>query len=233
MLLFTNTLTSLRKKIMNKKLLLGFGLLIITLLLAAPACKNLTTESNLDDSLDPVEEVTRINGANNATITVNRAENAYFRLNFSDISENNVIGNGEGEGWCIDWQKPIDSNGGVYTNIQLYSTYNVTKWKPINYLFNIMDQLKQDDPQMTGLEVQIAIWLMRGNPILNLDTVDIEDLPGRMHNNGEPTFNRQKVDYILQVVESGYRDFVPAEGSRFAVIAETPADVQTVITVVE
>jgi hypothetical protein len=218
---------------MNKKLFTGFGLLLSIFLIAAPSCKKLTTESNLDDSLDPVEEVSRINGANNATITVNRAENAYFRLNFSEISENSVIGNGEGEGWCIDWQKPIDSNGGVYTNIQLYSTYNVEKWKPINYLFNIIDQLKQDDPQMTSLEVQIAIWLMRGNPILNLDTVDIEDLPGRMHNNGEPTFNRQKVDYILQVVESGYRDFVPSEGTRFAVIAETPAEVQTVITVVE
>ena len=218
---------------MNKKLLLGFGLLIITLLLAAPACKNLTTESNLDDSLDPVEEVTRINGANNATITVNRAENAYFKLNFSEISENSVIGNGEGEGWCIDWQKPIDSNGGVYTNIQLYSTYNVEKWKPINYLFNIMDQLKQDDPNITYLEIQIAIWSMRGNPAFDLDTIEVTDLPGRMHSGGEPTFIREKVDYILQVVESGYRDFVPTEGSRFAVIAETPADVQTVITVIE
>ncbi len=218
---------------MNKQLLIGLGLVMAIFLLTAVSCKNLTTESNLDDSLDPVEEVMRINGANNATITVNRAQDSYFSIDFSEINENSVIGNGEGEGWCIDWQKPIDSNGGVYTNIQLYSTYNVKNWKPINYLFNMMDQLKQDDPEITYLEVQIAIWLMRGNPILNLDTVDIEDLPARMHDNGEPLFNREKVDYILQVVESGYEDFVPAEGTRFAVIAETPADVQTVITVVE
>jgi len=218
---------------MNKQLLIGLGLILAIFLLTAMSCKKLTTETNLDDSLDPVEEVFRINGANNATIIVNRAQDSYFSIDFSEINENNVIGNGEGEGWCIDWQKPIDSNGGVYTNIQLYSTYNVSKWKPINYLFNMMDQLKQDDPEITYLEVQVAIWVMRGNPALNLDTVDIEDLPNRMHNNGEPTFSRERVDYILLVVESGYEDFVPAEGTRFAVIAETPADVQTVITVVE
>jgi len=180
-----------------------------------------------------VEEVTRINGANNATITVNRAQETYFRIDFSDINENSVIGNGESEGWCIDWQKPIDSNNGVYNNIPLYSTYNVAKWKPINYLFNIMDQLNLDDPEITSLEIQVAIWSMRGNPKFDLNTMEVTDLPGRMHSNGEPTFSREKVAYIINLVELGYRDFVPSEGSRFVVIAETPADVQTVITVVE
>jgi len=218
---------------MNKKLPLGFGFIFAAILISAPSCKKLTTETNLDDSLDPVEEVFRINGANNATITVNRAQDSYFSINFSEINQNKVIDNGEGEGWCIDWQKPIDSNGGVYTNIQLYSTFNVTKWKTINYLFNIMDQLILDDPEITYRDVQVAIWSLRGNPAFDLDNIEVTDLPGRMHNNGEPTFSREKVDYILQVVESGYKDFVPSEGTRFAVIAETPADVQTVITVVE
>jgi len=218
---------------MNIKLHLGFGILLTAILITVSSCKELTTESNLDESLDPVEEVLRINGADNATIMVDKAQDSYFKLNFSDIIENSVIGNGEGEGWCIDWQKPIDSDGGVYTNIQLYSTFNVTKWNSINYLFNNIDKLKQDDPEITYREIQIAIWSMRGNPEFDLDTIKVTDLPGRMHNNGEPTFNREKVEYILQFVESGYRDFVPTEGSRFAVIAETPADVQTVITIVE
>jgi len=218
---------------MDKKLLLGFGLLLSAVLIMATSCKNLTTESNLDDSLDPVEEVTRINGANNATITVNKAQSTYFNINFSGIEPNGIIENGTGEGWCIDWQKPIDSDGGVYTNIPLYSTYNVKNWKPINYLFNIMGQLKQDDPEITYREVQVAIWSMRGNPVFDLNTMEVTDLPSRMHSNGEPTFSREKVDYIMSVVEAGYRDFVPSEGSRFVVIAETPADVQTVITVVQ
>ncbi|TVR37064.1 MAG: hypothetical protein EA390_00270, partial [Balneolaceae bacterium] len=201
--------------------------------ITATSCKNLTTESNLDDSLDPVEEVTRINGADNATITVNKGQSTYFNIDFTEINPNGVIENGPGEGWCIDWKKPIDSDGGVYENIQLYSTYNVTKWKPINYLFNIMDQLKQDDPEITFRDVQVAIWVMRGNPAFDLDTIEVTDLPSRMHSNGEPTFTREKVDYIVSVVEAGYRDFTASEGSRFVVIAETPADVQTVITVVE
>ncbi len=218
---------------MNKKSLISFGLLFAALLLVMPSCDSVTNQNSVDVSLDPVEEVLSIEGANSATITVNRADESYFSIDFSEISENSIIGNGEGEGWCIDWQKPIDSNGGVYSNIPLYSTFNVKGWEPINYMFNIMEQLKADEPGITFREVQAAIWSMRGNPEFDLDTIEPSDLPDIMYSNGESTFDRELVDYIIKVVESGYEDFVPTEGTRFAVIAETPVDVQTVITVVE
>ena len=218
---------------MKNKLFYHFTLILFVFLLALASCKNSSVETDLGDSLSPVEEVYRVTGTDNTVITVNRDHIAYFRLNFSEIQPNDIIDNGTGEGWCIDWQKPINSNGGVYENIQLYSTYNVKPWKPINYLFNILDELKQSDPEITNLEIQLAIWTMRGNPEFHLDAVALADLPSRMHNNGEPAFSREKVDFILEIVESGYRDFDSSDGTRFAVIAETPSDVQTVITVVE
>ncbi len=218
---------------MNKELLFGFGFLLTLALLFMPSCDSVTTQSSVDQSLETVEEVSVIEGASNATITVNRTQDAYFALSFSNINTNSIISNGDGEGWCIDWQKPIDSDGGVYSDIQLYSTYNVKGWQPINYLFNIIDQLKADEPKITYREVQVAIWSMRGNPVFDLDTVEVTDLPSRMQSDGEYNFDREIVDYILKVVEDGHSDFVPTEGSRFAVIAETPVDVQTVITVVE
>jgi len=218
---------------MNKKLLIGIGFLFTVALLFMPACESVTTQSSVDESLDLVEEVSSIEGAKNATITVNLAPETYFGLNFSNINANSIISNGDGEGWCIDWQKPIDSDGGVYTDIQLYSTYNVESWQPINYLFNIIEQIKADEPKITYREIQVAIWSMRGNPVFDLDSFEVDELPSRMQSNGEPNFDRGIVDYILKVVDDGYRDFVPTDGTRFAVIAETPVDVQTVITVVE
>lgn len=210
-------------------------ILTISTLLAFSSCKNLTNDSgNITESLDPVENVTPLEGAENSSIVVNKGADSYFIIEFSDLEQNEVIQNGfTGEGWCIDWQKPIDSNNGTYNNIQLFSTFNVEKWNPLNFLFNIMDDLKQADPDLTYREFQAVVWSLRGFPEFNLEAIADKDLPSRLQTDGEANFSREKVNTILQIVEAGYEDFDFTEGTRFAVIAETPSDVQTVITVVE
>jgi len=219
---------------MNYPKFLSVSVLSFGLLIAISSCKGLTSDSgDLSDSLDPIEEVVPIEGAENSTITVNRSPDYYFSIGFTDIQNNSVISNGMvGEGWCIDWQKPIDSDNSVYENIQLYSTFNVDKWNPLNYLFNIMDDLREADSELTYLEIQVVVWSLRGFPEFNLNDVEISNLPPRMRSNGDPNFSVDKVNTILEIVEAGYRDFDFTEGTRFAVIAETPSDVQTVITVV-
>lgn len=199
------------------------------------SCNNLTGDSgDVSDSLEPVENVTPINGAESSTIIVNKSNESFFTLEFNNVGANTVIADGfSGEGWCIDWQKPINSDNGVYDSIALYSTFNVEKWNPLNYLLNITDDLKQDDPALTYREFQAAIWSLRGFPEFNLDSISDEDLPSRLQSNGQANFSREKVKTILEVVEAGYENFEFTEGTRYAVIAETPADVQTVITVVE
>lgn len=79
----------------------------------------------------------------------------------------------------------------------------------------------------------MAVWSLRGFPEFDLDKIDIHDLPGRMQDDGQPNFNIEKVKEILQIVENSHKDFSFSPGTKFAVIAETPADVQTIITVVQ
>jgi hypothetical protein len=219
------------------RLVQKFLLLILTVftVLSITSCKNLTGDSgNISESLDPVENVVPLEGAESSTITVNKGTGSYFRLGFSGLNSNDVIENGFiGEGWCIDWQKPIESNNGTYSDIQLYSTFNVEKWNPLNFLFNIMDELKQADPDLTYREFQAVVWSLRGLPEFNLAAVLDKDLPSRLREGDEANFSREKVATILEIIEGGYRDFDFSEGTRYAVIAETPSDVQTVITVVE
>jgi hypothetical protein len=74
---------------------------------------------------------------------------------------------------------------------------------------------------------------LQGFPEFDLDEVSMDDIPSRMVTNGEPDFSIAKVKTILERVNNEYRNFNFAEGTKYAVIAETPANVQTVITVVE
>jgi len=215
----------------SKKIITSF--LILSMAFIFSSCINPTGNENLVETLDPIEEVVPIIGAENSTLNVNRGTDSYFRLGFNDLQSNNIIVSGAvGDGWCIDWQKPIDSNNGTYSNIPLYSTFNVKAWNPLNYLLNIKEELMQNDSELTYREIQVAIWSLRGFPEFNLESIAVDDLPSRMRTNGEANFSYDKVNTILNIVESEYEDFDFVEGTKFAVIAETPTDVQTVITVV-
>lgn len=206
----------------------------ITILTVIVSCEVVQDQSSgVSESLDPIEEVVAIEGAEQSTLIVNKSNASYFSLEFQDIQPNNVITNGISEGWCIDWETPINSEDGRYENIQLYSTNRVEQWKPLNYLLNIKDDLMQNDPEMSWQEIQLIIWSLRGIPEFDLSAIPIEDLPSRMTTDGEPNFRYEKVYEILELIENNHQNFSYEEGSKYAVIAETPADVQTVITVVE
>ena len=210
--------------------------LITTTILFGTSCTDSLTgsEPDLSESLISVENVQSIQGGENATITVNKNhKEAYFSIQFSNIDANKVIETGTWDAWCIDWRKPIDSNNGTYNSIQLYSTDLVEKWKPVNYLLNISQDLKSSDPDLTWREIQLVLWSLRANPEFKLDKVAVEDLPSSFRTDGQPNFSNEKVREILKIVENGYKDFVFSAGTKFAVIAETPADVQTVFAVVE
>lgn len=211
-------------------------ILLVVLFTFNTSCKkNLTRgEDDIVESLKPVEEVILIEGAENATIIVNTNKDSYFSIEFSNIEQNDVISNGKRDSWCIDVYKSINSNNAVYNNVPLYSTYLVEKWMPINYLLNIQEQLKENDQDLTWLEIQAAIWSLRVNPKFDLDEVKIENLPGQFHSNGQPTFSYEKVKQIVELVGDEYKDFdYSKRGTKFAVVAELPVDIQTVFAVVE
>lgn len=209
-------------------------LLALTTLFSVISCEIFKQDdTQITETLNVVEEVSLIPGAENATITVNKDNQAFFSIEFGDIEPNDVIQNGTGEGWCIDWQTPIDSEGGTFSGLELYSTYLVEQWKPVNYLLNIKEDLKAEDPEINNFVIQLAIWSFRANPEFNIEEVALEDLPDRMvADDGQPNFSYEKVREIIEIVEAGYKDFAYSSGTKFAVIASTPPDVQTVFTVV-
>jgi hypothetical protein len=211
-----------------------FILLILSLSLGIVSCKSVTTSTDegVQDSLDTVEEVELIQGASNVTLIVNSGDQAYFDLEFQNIEDNDLIANGLMEGWCIDWQTPISTQNGTYTGIQLYSTFGVEKWNEVNALLNIREQLKAEDSSITFREIQAAIWVLRPHPAFDLDDIDIDSLPNDMVRNGELLFDAQKVAEIVDTAKNKAKSFTYEEVTKFVVIAETPVDVQTVITVV-
>jgi len=219
-----------------------FAIKIVVASLLLISCDSLVNgnkdsdEPDLKGSLDPIEEVTLIEGAEDATLTVNinKDKRTYFSIGLDNIESNGIIGNSVFDAWCIDVYKSIDSNNGSYQNIELYSTYLVEKWKPVNYLLNIHQGLQNQDPELTWLEIQLAIWSLRKYPDFDLDSMTLEELPGQFRKDGEPTFNIEKVREILDIVEGNYRDFdYEKKTTKFAVAAKMPVDVQTVIMTVE
>ncbi|SHE34478.1 hypothetical protein SAMN05443144_10197 [Fodinibius roseus] len=220
-----------------KKLTVKFVnyLLVAIVITVSISCKDsVTGDPDLSESLEPVEDVHMVPGAENTTLTVNlNKEDAYFNVQFENIEQNDVIANGIRDAWCIDVWKPIDHNGGTYTDIELYSTDRVEKWLPLNYLLNIQEELINEDTEISWREIQLAIWSLRANPEFNLDEVDLVELPGEFKKSGEPNFSQEKVEEILNIVQEGYEDFDFSTGSKFAVIAAMPSDLQTFITIVE
>ena len=220
---------------------MAFSLRIVVLSLFLISCDHALTDQNnktpeLAKSLDPVEQVQIIKEAENTALKVNfnSKKEAYFSIDFTNITSNPIIDNGLRDAWCIDVFKSIDSNNGIYHNIKLYSTDLVEQWKPVNYLLNIQQALKDNDPLITWLEIQLAIWSLRAYPKFDLHTTNLENLPGQFREDGQPLFSYEKVDEILAFVEANYRNFnFDQSGVKFAVVAEMPVDVQTVITIAE
>lgn len=206
--------------------------IIIGLLLTISSCD--TQQSvGIQDSLDVVADLTLIDGAENSTITVNKGSSSYFSLDLSNISENNHIQEGKGQkGWCVLWDKPIESNNSRYEGLALYSTFGDEKWKPVNYLLNVKSGLELQDPDLTYLEIQAAIWALRDYPEFSTD-LPIDRLPSRLVRDGKPNFDKAKVDQIVSHVKQNYESFQYDGSSTYAVIAETPSDTQTIIIEVD
>lgn len=163
------------------------SLLMIMAVFWTSGCGELNAPVNnesLGDSFGEVEDVKIIEGADNVTITVAKADSSYFSLEFMGITPNSIIGNGIREGWCIDWETPISAS--TYHGIRLYSTEGVESWKEINTLLNIKGQIMREDPEVTYRELQVAIWVLRHRPAFDLDTVTAESLPSDLVLNGQP-----------------------------------------------
>ena len=174
--------------------------LFIASVLAFSAC-DVTSEKGLDESLDPVPNVTLIKGAENASVTVNSGTNSNFIIDIDNVEWNTLISNGEREAYCIAWKDPISSNNAIYEGIGVYSTAGDKQFADVNRLFSIKNALQKADPEITWREIQVAVWTLI--PFQEFDmNMPVDELPSEVRSNGEINFDKDKVQFILDAVQN-------------------------------
>ena len=177
----------------------AFLFLIIASVLAFSAC-DVTSEKGLDESLETVPNVTKIEGAENASIRVNNSTTSNFTIDIDNVEWNTLISNGEREAYCIAWKDPISSNNAIYDGVGIYSTEDDEQFKDVNRLFSIKNDLLKADPEITWREIQVAIWELV--PFQEFDmNMPVDELPSEVVENGQANFDKEKVQFIIDVVQ--------------------------------
>ena len=206
--------------------LLGF---ILFSFIYISACEN--PGNSLEESVAPYLELQEVDGASNATITVNRGEaqglDSYFAINLSNIEPNGLVTEGLTEGWCLDYKVPIRQNNDVHTGVKMFNTFGSEKWKPANYLMNIKDELQQEDPELTYREIQVALWSLIEVPAFNIDKALSEGtMPSRMMSNGTPNFDVNKTKQIVSRVRAKVNEFEYKPGTPAIAYSQVSDDQQ-------
>ena len=214
----------------NKSYLILSGVLLLSILFWS-ACNN--PGSSLEESVKPYLELQAVDGASNVTMTVNRGAakglDSYFAVDFTNFDSNGIVSEGLKEGWCLDYQRAIDQNNDVHEGIKMFNTFGSENWKPANYLMNIKDELKQNDPSITYKEIQVALWSLIEKPSFNIDKALSEGtMPSRLMTNGSPNFSIEKTKGIINKVRNEVDDFVYKIGTPVIVYSNTAHDDQDV-----
>lgn len=207
----------------NKSYLILSGVLLLSILFLS-ACNN--PGSSLEESVQPYLELQTVDGASNVTMTVNRGASqgldSYFALDFTNFESDGIVKEGLTEGWCLDYQKPIDQNNDIHEGIKMFNTFGSENWKPANYLMNIKNELKQNDPSITYKEIQVALWSLIEIPAFNIDKALSEGtMPSRLMTNGSPNFSVEKTKGIINKVRNEVDEFVYKPGTPVIVYSNT------------
>lgn len=220
---------------MIKRGIIAFSAILITSGLMFLSCDTISENGNLEKSMETVPNLELVNGADNVTMKVNKGEanNSYFSVELNNIGKNAVINDGTQKAWCIVYDKPLDSNGGVYDGVKLYNSFGDKSFKPLNQFLNARYDLRNEHPQLTWKEEQVIIWSVmdKHNPF-NLDKVDISSL-SRLQRNGQPLFDIDLVKEILSDLKRDLDSFEYKTGQVYAIVGDNGQDDQTIIFIGE
>jgi len=216
---------------MSKKTFISLLGVMVFSFIYISACEN--PGNSLEESVAPYLELQSVDGASNATITVNRGEaqdlDSYFAIDLSNIDPNGLVTEGMTEGWCLDWGIPIRQNNDVHTGVKMFNTFGSEKWKPANYLMNIKDELQKNDPELTYREIQVALWSLIEVPAFDMDKALSEGtMPSRMMKNASPNFDVDKTKQIVNRVKAKATEFEYKPGTPVIVYSQVSEDQQPV-----
>jgi len=208
------------------------SLCFMAILLVA-SCTN-STSPNLEESLDLFAGLEVIPEAQQTNVTINKGTNAtdgYFTIQIDNIDATPLLAPGVHEAWCLEWQKNLRSNGDVHQEVKWFSTGNNEKWKPLNYLFSIRQELQADDPDLTFRDIQAVVWVLAGEmgiaPEFDVLKLPVDRIPSRLRNGSELAIDREKVASIARRV---MEEAPEAVGVPSGTVAQTAADQQDTYT---
>lgn len=208
----------------NRGILTTFTFIIAAALIFA-AC-DVMSEKGIEESLAPYTELESITEGTTSAIVVHKGDSknmdSFFTYDVTDVFENGLIRKGAKEAWCVEWEKPLDSNGKLHEEIEFFSTYGSDKWKPANYLLTNKNKLKKEFENISYKEIQVALWSVIENPDFDLDEV-LKDgkMPARMMKDGRPDFDIKKVKEIIGKVKSHYNEYQYKPSKPFMVYTKT------------
>ena len=219
---------------MNRGILSAFLILIVAGLFYT-ACDNNSTAPSFESSIDMVIGLEPVSGTENSKIQINKGTDqgvdSWFVFEIDEMQPNGIVGNGVAEGWCVEWNKPIKSDGTIHQNKMSYSTFGKDKYKPLNYFLSIKDQLRAEDPSLTFREIQATIWSLVAEPKFDLNKLTNEELPARLKtSDGTPDFSKQKVLAMVDKVMTEVDSFEYKWNKPTAVMHDMGNDKQVVIT---
>ena len=232
---------------MRTKLYYSFLVLLVGSLFLT-ACDTFNKSNDFEESFQVFTDLEPVHGASNVTAVVNRGgdvtpstshvagADSWFKIKLENIGTNDIINNGTVGGWCLEWKKAMRSNNDVHEGTKIYSTEGADKWKPMNYFFSIVRDLKGEDPSLTHREIQSVVWSLAGYmgiaPEFDLTTLSDSELPSRLraNGNGEAIVNKEKVISIVNRIKSEYKTASLSSFNAIApVVMETDGDEQDVI----
>lgn len=188
------------------------------------SCEN-TTSPEFDTFDDFINSIEPIEGADNVTMDLksDQSQDSYFLVTYSNIEPNPIINNGQKKAWCVEWD--VSAVYEVQNNIKLYSTEGTDYWKEINYLLSQTEQLKEQNPNLGWMEMQVAIWSLIGYKDFEIDKIPEYQNMGQFYKDGEYLFDLQLAKSIIEQVKT---EATASRNQKFAVIAENAG--QTIIT---
>ena len=197
----------------------NYQLLALAALFVFASCGDDQGLNVIDPGLtDNNQELSIVDGGENATLEVKKGENSYFSFNVQNTGSNSHLSTGEKNGWTLKWGGTVAYDT-TYESVTLYSTYNETYWKPLNYLLNNREEVVSGVNGADYREIQAAIWMLLEFTEFDPQTVDASFLPEDMQSNGSFNFDIGKVQQIVDAANAGGNAFEYTPNATHAVVA--------------
>jgi hypothetical protein len=180
---------------------------------------NESVVGTLDDAVQKVPDIQLVEGADNATITVQADRNrSNFIVNISNVQKNPLILGGTYNAWCIQMEVPVRI-GQEITGTKLYSPVRDITFNMLNYIINKRSYYENIYAGLSWKDIQVSFWVIIETSDLNLETIKSK-LPSFVEG-----YNEVYINNILNDVKTNGSNYTPGFGdTKLLILNSSGAD---------